>query len=240
MSALLASSFLLLPSPRSPSLLPSRHSRGRAAVSAIGKEEEIHQSPYLEESVGGGICAICLEKIVLQETALVKGCEHAYCVTCILRWASYRDRNPTCPQCKLPFAFLIIHRTLDGCIRDFMFEESICLLLRPGQEVSEEELSLYQSDYYDGLEEEEEDLEEDYYVAARSSTLLIGNRRWGDNGYVRAGRKEARPVNWRCSGRGGKGAAAAGRRAKRALKKEAADKAAAAKHQQRLEKLGRA
>lgn len=25
-----------------------------------------------------GVCAICLEKIVLQETALVKGCEHAY------------------------------------------------------------------------------------------------------------------------------------------------------------------
>ena len=26
----------------------------------------------------GGICAICLNLIVLQETALVKGCEHAY------------------------------------------------------------------------------------------------------------------------------------------------------------------
>ncbi|KAK2641086.1 hypothetical protein Ddye_022849 [Dipteronia dyeriana] len=26
----------------------------------------------------GGVCAICLDKIVLQETALVKGCEHAY------------------------------------------------------------------------------------------------------------------------------------------------------------------
>ena len=25
-----------------------------------------------------GICAVCLNKIVLQETALVKGCEHAY------------------------------------------------------------------------------------------------------------------------------------------------------------------
>lgn len=25
-----------------------------------------------------GICAICLNKILLQETALVKGCEHAY------------------------------------------------------------------------------------------------------------------------------------------------------------------
>lgn len=25
-----------------------------------------------------GLCAICLNKIALQETALVKGCEHAY------------------------------------------------------------------------------------------------------------------------------------------------------------------
>ena len=25
-----------------------------------------------------GVCAICLNQIVLQETALVKGCEHAY------------------------------------------------------------------------------------------------------------------------------------------------------------------
>lgn len=26
----------------------------------------------------GGVCAICLDEIVLKETALVKGCEHAY------------------------------------------------------------------------------------------------------------------------------------------------------------------
>lgn len=26
----------------------------------------------------GGVCAICLDEIMLQETALVKGCEHAY------------------------------------------------------------------------------------------------------------------------------------------------------------------
>ncbi|GFQ02111.1 14 kDa zinc-binding protein [Phtheirospermum japonicum] len=60
-----------------------------------------------------GVCAICLNKIVLQETTLVKGCEHAYCVTCILRWASCK-MQPTCPQCKTPFKFLKIHRSLDG------------------------------------------------------------------------------------------------------------------------------
>ncbi|KAL2535917.1 RING/U-box superfamily protein [Forsythia ovata] len=156
-----------------------------------------------------GLCAICLNKIVLEETALVKGCEHAYCVTCILRWASYK-KEPTCPQCKNPFKFLNIHRSLDGSIHDYMFEESVCLLLR----------------------------------ASCSSSLRIGNRRWGDNGYVRAGRQEARPIsrpNFQDSGAGpsrqtnNKEAAAketVGRRAKRALKREAADKAAAANHQQ--------
>lgn len=34
-------------------------------------------------------------------------------VTCILRWASY-NQNPTCPQCKHPFEFLNVHRSLDG------------------------------------------------------------------------------------------------------------------------------
>ena len=34
-------------------------------------------------------------------------------VTCILRWASYREKA-TCPQCKHPFEFLNVHRALDG------------------------------------------------------------------------------------------------------------------------------
>lgn len=29
-----------------------------------------------------GVCAICLDNIMLQETALVKGCEHAYWFVC--------------------------------------------------------------------------------------------------------------------------------------------------------------
>ncbi|THU65998.1 hypothetical protein C4D60_Mb05t09580 [Musa balbisiana] len=66
-----------------------------------------------------GFCAICLEKIALPEMALLKGCEHAYCVMCILRWATYRER-PSCPQCKHPFEFLSVHSSLDGSIQDYM------------------------------------------------------------------------------------------------------------------------
>ncbi|XP_057801211.1 uncharacterized protein LOC131016517 [Salvia miltiorrhiza] len=199
-----------------------------------------------------GVCAICLNKIVLQETALVKGCEHAYCVTCILKWASCK-KEPTCPQCKNGFEFLNVHRALDGSIHDYMFEESICLLLRaswftPLVMVEREEVVDWEIEEYYYEDDEEEDLD-DVYLGS-SSSLRIGNRRWGDNGYVRAGRQEARPVyrpNLQDSGGAGPSRRAekketketVGRRAKRALKREAADKAAAAKHQQHLVRLGR-
>ncbi|XP_073023718.1 uncharacterized protein [Primulina eburnea] len=205
----------------------------------------------MESYYYNGDCAICLNKIVLQETALVKGCEHAYCVTCILRWASYK-KEPTCPQCKIPFEFLNIHRKLDGSINDFMFEESVCLLLRaswfnPLVVVEREEADYEIEDYY--YEDEEEDLD-DVYLSS-SSSLRIGNRRWGDNGFVRSGRQEARPVYHPNIQNAGAGSSRqpkkketdskeiVGRRAKRALKREAADKAAAEKHQQRLVRLGR-
>ncbi|XP_020585988.1 uncharacterized protein LOC110028471 [Phalaenopsis equestris] len=209
---------------------------------------------------GDVVCAICLEKVLIQETALVKGCEHAYCLTCILRWATYKE-NHSCPQCKLPFDFLNVHRSLDGCIHDYMFEESVCLLLRAtwfiplaieAQENNceeEEDLSSY---YYDvQIEDEEDDGEDEAYFTGGSSRIRIGNRRWGDNGFVRDGRKEARPVNRQAPEEFEAGpsrrpkmkevaskAPPPGRRAKRALRREAEDKAAATKHQQHLQRLG--
>jgi hypothetical protein len=222
----------------------------------------------------GGTCAICLDKIKLPETAFVKGCEHAYCVICILRWATY-SQNPTCPQCKHPFEFLAVHRCLDGSIQNYMFEESVCLLLRASWftplivEECEETYDDFE-DYY-AYEDEEDDLDDVYFSS--SATLRLGNRRWGDNGYVRAGRQEARPrsisrqngpgsgsgtgspheskkkeffVSAANSGAGSSrepkkevaGNNGTGRRAKRALKREAADRAAAAKHQEHLVRLG--
>ncbi|MBA0713098.1 hypothetical protein Golax_012146 [Gossypium laxum] len=205
-----------------------------------------------------GICAICLDKIVLQETALIKGCEHAYCVTCILRWATY-GKSPKCPQCKHPFESLNVHRSLDGRINDYMFEESVCLLLRASWF---KPLNVEECEEYDDLEgyyhyypypcEDDDDEEEDEVYYRSSPSLRIGNRRWGDNGYVRSGRREARPVQQSSSSSQNSDASSSsepkkkevsksimGRRAKRALKREAADKAAAAKHQEHLMRLGR-
>ncbi|KAJ6798914.1 Uncharacterized protein M6B38_212625 [Iris pallida] len=211
-----------------------------------------------ETEEGYGVCAICLERIPMKEIALVKGCEHAYCVTCILRWATYKQ-NPSCPQCKHPFEFLNVHRSLDGCIHDYMFEESVCLLLRATwfvpliieaqEDIPEEPEELLQ--YYYDYGNDEDDLDEAFYFNGSSSNIRIGNRRWGDNGYVRAGRKEARPVNRQAFDDPDAGPSrcpkkkevapkdVTGRRAKRALKREAADKAAAEKHQQHLQRFGR-
>ncbi|XP_058107836.1 uncharacterized protein LOC131251242 isoform X3 [Magnolia sinica] len=198
-------------------------------------------------------CAICLERIPLQETALVKGCEHAYCVTCILIWATY-NQNPSCPQCKHPFQFLSVHRSLDGSIHDYMFEESVCLLIRatwfvPLPLEAQEEASYEQEAIYQYEDEEDDDLDDEAYFGS-SSSLRIGNRRWGDNGYIRAGRREARPVHQERFQEASAGSSGGqrnkepskdvmGRRAKRAMKRDAADKAAAAKHQQHLQRLGR-
>ncbi|GKV26261.1 hypothetical protein SLEP1_g35599 [Rubroshorea leprosula] len=134
-----------------------------------------------------------------------------------------------------------------------MFEETVCLLLRatwfkPLAVLDHEEAYDDLEDYYQYEVEDDED-EEVYY--ASSSSLRIGNRRWGDNGFVRAGRQEARPVsraNFQDSGAGSSrepkkkevvAKNAIGRRAKRTLKREAAEKAAAAKHQAHLMRLGR-
>lgn len=38
-----------------------------------------------------GVCAICLEKIPLEETALVKGCEHAYWFVLDDSYVLYRE-----------------------------------------------------------------------------------------------------------------------------------------------------
>ncbi|KAE8711331.1 hypothetical protein F3Y22_tig00110299pilonHSYRG00344 [Hibiscus syriacus] len=99
--------------------------------------------------------------------------------------------------------------------------------------------------YYDYYPYEDEDDEEDEVYYTYSPSLCIGNRRWGDSGYVRSGRQEARPVqrsNFQDTGAGSSREpkkkeavkSTMGRRAKRKLKREAANKAAAEKHQEHL------
>lgn len=148
---------------------------------------------------------------------------------------------------------------MDHSIHDYMFEESVCLLLRAQWftplSVTEHINAYEETDDYIPYEEEygdddDSDLDEAYFN--NSASIRIGNRRWGDNGFVRAGRQHARPVTRSVTFLEDSGAGASssqkkeatpkdktGRRAKRTLKREAADKAAAEKHEQRLVRLGR-
>ncbi|KAG7950320.1 hypothetical protein I3843_13G106600 [Carya illinoinensis] len=111
-----------------------------------------------------------------------------------------------------------------------MFEESVCLLLRANWFkllILDDMEDLYDDakDYYP-YEDEEDDLDEVYFSSlANHRESKVG----GDNGYVRSGRQEARLA----------AKSATGRRAKRELKYEAADKPTARKHQQHLLRLGR-
>ncbi|KAK9836455.1 hypothetical protein WJX74_000881 [Apatococcus lobatus] len=192
-------------------------------------QEEPPEPPAVE--IDDLTCAICLEQMKLADTAIIKGCEHSYCATCILSWKVVKEQAG-CPQCKAPFSTLFTYRSLDGTLHDFPQEESVCLLARAqwfaahlkeaekGKQAMAEVLGQQPSsetrrgggdwnDYSRYFEEYDEDEEvENYYfsAAAGRARIVLGNRRWGENGYVSAGRQHARPrVNQSTSKGKGKG-----------------------------------
>ncbi|KMZ55926.1 E3 ubiquitin-protein ligase ICP0 [Zostera marina] len=188
---------------------------------------------------GYGICAICLDVICLQEIAIIKNCEHIYCVTCILNWATYKD-EPLCPQCKIPFESLHLHKSLDGCIHDFMIEESVHLLRHASwfaplkfedtDFVGELEIP-YNQYVYEENNEYADYADDDYedYLENSLSHIFIGNRKWGNNGFVRTGRKEARPIQHNCNAGSSRppmetSKDSTGRRARRTRKRAVANK----------------
>lgn len=225
--------------------------KGKAVSGAGGDDVGDPLRPGTEDP---WLCAICRGVIPLEDTAQLRGCEHAYCVNCILQWASYADA-PWCPQCRTPFSVLYTYRTLEGGLSDVMVEESVCLLLRApwfrpperpprcggGSEADPDAPPFLYEDYDDG-----DEFDEDFHPNA----LRLGNRRFGESGFVRSGRMEARPTGASSSqgrGPGGGGSAGGargggkdkasakeqlGRRAKRAQKRVTVDTGGAAgKHQ---------
>ncbi|CAD7698658.1 unnamed protein product [Ostreobium quekettii] len=170
-----------------------------------------------------GSCPICLQPIALVDLATVKDCGHAYCVYCILEWASVKE-PATCPQCKREFSVLCCLRELDGTVTDGLHEESVCMLQRAlwvqrrpaveGADSSAPQGRQGPDDVFDDDYTYEVDDTEDYYFsnAAGSARIVLGNRRFGKNGYMRAGRVYAQPSvhDKNCQG-GGQGKAQPGR-----------------------------
>lgn len=112
-----------------------------------------------DDEEGQQVCPICLDTPDLAEAAAVHGCGHTYCgmallvlgwlltkatsdpalttipcfilhtVTCILRWASCKDKGATCPQCKSSFTHVVTHRKPSGTLQDFASNVSVAELL---------------------------------------------------------------------------------------------------------------
>jgi len=223
----------------------------------------------MEDHAKDWSCPICLkEDIPFIDMAHVKGCNHLFCASCILNWVAFKDKA-ICPTCRTPFEMLLTYRSLDGTIYDKLIEENVCLLLRAewfenkvhsarkGKNCAQRKI--YGADDYleagDDYQEDDYFDEEEYYLSSTPSssrtTVRLGNRRWGEQGYVKAGRMQARPSNSSSSkGKGkskGKGSVKSqelssspdsnykpayetpvkkqGRRAKRTAKREALDRA---------------
>ncbi|KAK9792475.1 hypothetical protein WJX73_002403 [Symbiochloris irregularis] len=158
-------------------------------------------------------CSICLDAIDPANLALIPSCDHQYCATCILHWTVHKE-SAWCPQCRVPFSRLQTYRALDGSLRDYPADESLCLLKRTawfqeyvqarekGKAPAPADASIPQevldwqdySRFYDEYDDDEE--VEAYYfsAAAGRARITLGNRRWGENGYVAAGRMHARPT----------------------------------------------
>lgn len=129
---------------------------------------------------------------------------------CILHWTLHKEA-PWCPQCKRPFNYLLTYRTLDGHLQDFPAEESVVLLKRArwfedSLKACERAKGLLEdsraaddvgwqeyADDYDLAEDEE--IEAFYFSsAAGRARVVVGNRRFGEGGFISGGRRQARPV----------------------------------------------
>ena len=158
-------------------------------------------------------CAICLGDVPLADMAMVKGCDHLYCSYCILQWTLHRE-TPVCPTCKQPFSYLLTYRALDGSLNDFPMEESVVLLrraqlfedwIRASQNDACQALledakvaddTAWMDDYdEDGYWKEDEEMEAFYFSsAAGKARIVLGNRRFGQGGFISGGHRMARPV----------------------------------------------
>ena len=145
-------------------------------------------------------CSICLEEIPLANVAIIKGCEHHYCIGCIVNWCLLCENKgvkATCPKCKGTFTFLKTHRLLNGALSDQLVEESLTLLKRATWLDTANPYKHVISGPEDNSEDDYMVDDEDYYFspAAGKARVVLGNRRWGENGIVRAGHLRAKIYN---------------------------------------------
>ena len=164
-----------------------------------------------DSSEEGVMCAICHGNIQPLQVAMIRGCEHPFCGGCILNWALQKSK---CPLCNVAFTHVWMYRQLDGEYNDYLVEESVQLLHSAAwfrkqhaptrashcdadAAAHDSETSQYhemlQYRYGGGASDDED---EDYYYELQArlggAKRAIGNRRFGEGGFVQGGRRAAR------------------------------------------------
>lgn len=99
---------------------------------ASGAEEPPEQSSFAEtaatsqlqragwwEAAADGLCPICLGKI--NNAAYINICFHAFCFSCIQRWATMRA---ACPLCRRPFDHVLNVVRVDNNCQEYMVSSS--------------------------------------------------------------------------------------------------------------------
>lgn len=82
------------------------------ALSTVDPPAAGSTSAALSPPVESHLCTICVdtnESVV--DRATIPACNHTFCLSCLLSWASVRE---TCPNCKASFTNLLVHRDLSG------------------------------------------------------------------------------------------------------------------------------
>jgi len=73
----------------------------------------------------------------------VKGCQHKFCLSCIVTWAELRDpAPPSCPTCKQDFTHIYVNRTEDGVPTGEFFREEHITVLRTVSWIQKDALAL--------------------------------------------------------------------------------------------------
>lgn len=173
-------------------------------------------APDDDDARASPTCAVCLARPDARDVALVKACLHAFCASCVTKWAEFTraGARTRCPLCQASCERVLVRRALDGrALEDGgMQEESLCLLRRARWATRGREGEGWDDGDEDGRDGSDgsdgSDALEEALMRGRARRLVLGNRKFGRGGFVSNGgsRSYARPT---ASGRGKEPAATA-------------------------------
>ena len=147
-------------------------------------------APDDDDARASPTCAICLARPDARDVALVKACLHAFCASCVTKWAEFTraGARTRCPLCQASCESVLVRRALDGrALEDGgMQEESLCLLRRARWATRGREGEGWDDGDEDGRDGSDgsdgSDALEEALMRGRARRLVLGNRKFGRGG----------------------------------------------------------